>query len=309
MPPVIIDVPADPRREVRDSCPAARRLAASVAVIFDGVPPLRSSDGTWSLPTKPAPVSPPERFSEQREVVRAFTGVLVGPDVLLTTRHRVNVRNPQGLFAAFGFAIGADGIPKTRFASDEVFRVCEVLGEGRYLANPEDDWLLLRLDAKPARPALELDTRPLTSGTRLWMIGHPEGLPMKFVDGAHVIDTSERSVLTDLVASRGNSGSPVFREGSAAVLGILRTASLSLARAGAKVTWQRGKPGAPRIARVTRSQAFAARLQEVFAAAPAADVDAVAVAGLGDGAPMRGQLAWTAAAASRPAVQATPPPA
>lgn len=308
MPPVTIHASTDVRREVQDSCPMARRLAASVAVIFDGAPPVRASDGTWSLPTKPASVSPPERFSEQREVVRAFTGVLVGPDVLLTTRHRVDVRNPQGLFAAFGFAIGADGAQRTRFGDDEVFRVREVLGQGRYLANAEDDWLLLRLDAKPARPVLELDTQPFERGTRLWMIGHPEGLPMKFVDGAQVIDSGERSLLTDLVASRGNSGSPVFRERSNEVLGILRTASLSLARAGARVTWQRGKPGLPRIARVTRSQAFAAKLEEVLAGEPAASV-ANAAAAAGSSAPIGAQLAWMAAAASKPAVQPTPPPA
>jgi hypothetical protein len=53
-------------------------------------------------------------------------------------------------------------------------------------------------------------------------IGHPSGLPQKFIDGASIIQLSdaERNIDTDLDAFQGNSGSPVFDASTGVVIGI-----------------------------------------------------------------------------------------
>src|SRR5262249_3665943 len=60
------------------------------------------------------------------------------------------------------------------------------------------------------------------AGTRLYVIGHPSGLPAKFADGAEVRTASDPAFFTaNLDTYGGNSGSPVFNAATHEVEGVL----------------------------------------------------------------------------------------
>ena len=109
---------------------------------------------------------------------------------------------------------------KTTFASSEVFQVKAVVAHGNILADRHDDWLLLRLDRSPARPALPIANALPAAGSALWMFGHPLGLPIKFVSNGKVTKQAGTFFECDLDASFGNSGSPVVDPASQHVVGV-----------------------------------------------------------------------------------------
>lgn len=88
-----------------------------------------------------------------------------------------------------------------------------------------EDWALLELDEPVTdRPFLELSSAPAPPpGTPLFTLGHPLGLPGKYTPNGRVLAGGDAwSFLTELDTFRGNSGSPVFREGTTEVVGLLR---------------------------------------------------------------------------------------
>lgn len=205
---------SDDRREIKDAPAQVRELAKSVALLCDV--PLKSAHGMWKLPTEPVGLLSGETFSEQLKVPDGFTGFLVGEDLLLTTAHDVSV---DRLRIVFDFVLDANNVPKTTYSNDEVFKVKEVV-DHRHNENTGEDWLLLRLDRSPGRPSWRIESQAAPVGSQLQMLGHPLGLPMKYVDNAKVTKTGNAIFECDLDASWGNSGSPVWSSG--AVVGVLQ---------------------------------------------------------------------------------------
>lgn len=161
-----------------------------------------------------------EAFYEQPCAAFA-SGFLVQPDMLATAAHCVISADLERLRVVFDYEVTRSG-PRVTFDQSQVYEIRELVACG----NPDaDDWALLRLD-RPVingRQPVKLRTRGhVEPGTRLYMIGHPCGLPMKFADDALVTDVSSQIFFrANLDAFGGNSGSPVFDAESDAVEGIL----------------------------------------------------------------------------------------
>jgi hypothetical protein len=219
-----IQPPGDDRREIKDSPQVIQDLAGSVALLCDADRLSPQGDGTQKLLTEPAGLISGTTFWEQERVRDGFTGFLVGEDLLLTTSHEVNVKT---LRIVFDFILDSNSVPKTIYSDNEVFAATEVK-RGDIVAG--EDWLLLKLDRSPGRPFQErIETQAEPLGTSLWMLGHPLGLPMKFVDNSKI--TTEGSVVfeCDLDASQGNSGSLVLNATSNKVVGALQGAAPAFA--------------------------------------------------------------------------------
>lgn len=212
----------DNRREVFNAPAQARELAKSVALICEENKLELQSDGTSKLVTIPTGLYPEEAFDEQERVYAGFTGFLVGEDLLLTTDH--GIPDIAKLRVVFDYQFDEQGGLKMTFSPGEIFTVQrEDSGPG------QNDWLLLRLSASPQRPYMTTIRRDLAPlGTKLWMLGHPLGLPMKFVDGATIKTAGAAAFRCDLDASDGNSGSLVCEDGSTSVVGVLKKASRAL---------------------------------------------------------------------------------
>ena len=84
------------------------------------------------------------------------------------------------------------------------------------------DWALLELAYPVAHRPLVLSAERPVRHQRVYMLGHPSGLPMKYAGPASVrrVDAKGHFV-AGLDAFGGNSGSPVFDAASHRVVGIL----------------------------------------------------------------------------------------
>jgi hypothetical protein len=171
-----------------------------------------------------------ERFREQQK--GAFcSGSLVGEDLVMTAGHciknaPVNVSNGEtcaNTRLVFGFAIKSRGgnAPSSVPESD-VYSCKEIVTHG--LNNGGADFAIIRLDRKvTGRKPLPIHRGAgLKKGDRMFVIGHPSGLPLKVAEGASVRDASKDThYVADLDTYGGNSGSPVFDSRTSFIAGIL----------------------------------------------------------------------------------------
>src|SRR6185503_5205699 len=97
------------------------------------------------------------------------------------------------------------------------------------------DWALVRLDhAVTNHHPLAIRRRgKLKKGARLFVIGHPVGLPTKIAGGARVRTASTNGFfVANLDTFGGNSGSAVFNAWSGRVEGILVRGDVDFERRG-----------------------------------------------------------------------------
>lgn len=151
------------------------------------------------------------------------SGFLVAPDIIATAGHCVkSAQDLAGIRFVFSFRMNDAQTARTTFPADDVYSGASVIG--RQLAGDGTDWALVRLD----RPVLARTPVPLrrsgkiSSKARLFVIGHPCGLPQKYAPGAQVRDNSPSPFfVANLDTYGGNSGSPVFNASNHKVEGIL----------------------------------------------------------------------------------------
>ena len=84
------------------------------------------------------------------------------------------------------------------------------------------DWALLKLDRKVGgRTYATLSRRNIKIGNPIYVIGHPLGLPLKYVPGAFMHDIKINYFWADLDVFMGNPGSPVFDSDTHEVIGLV----------------------------------------------------------------------------------------
>lgn len=152
------------------------------------------------------------------------SGFLVGPNLLATAGHCVeSTADLAGIRFVFGFRMKDGTEARTEFGPDDVYQGIEVVG--RRLEGPSGrDWALVRLNRSvTGRKPLTFRRRGKIQKNRdLFVIGHPNGLPAKYADGASVRDNGPVPFfVANLDTYGGNSGSPVFDKQRVRVEGIL----------------------------------------------------------------------------------------
>jgi S1-C subfamily serine protease len=187
------------------------------------------ADGVW----KPRGDSVALVMPSQGQTSWCCSGVVVGPDLLLTNWH---CGGPPA-------TAGATSFPTSQFWSDAICRDTVVDlswdndKESRELQcvsvaarNRERDFAILRtrpLGAGPGRPA-RLRGAPVATGNALVVLHHPECLPKQITDGCSVIDGARASWVgaqanVDFThkcdTQGGSSGGPIF-DGQGRVVGL-----------------------------------------------------------------------------------------
>lgn len=153
---------------------------------------------------------------------RLCTGFLVGKDVIATAAHCVDQTNLKNLRFVFGYRINEDGFPCTELSADDIYsgtgiiqRVYDPMGSGV-------DWALVKIDREVGnRRPLTLATGDINPDTPVYVLGHPRGLPLKYVADEPVKDVEPAYFSADLSVYGGNSGSPVFDAKTHEVVGIV----------------------------------------------------------------------------------------
>ncbi len=159
-----------------------------------------------------------ERFWDQT-AYGFCTGILISANIVLTAGHCVvNEKDCENTRMVFDVKYNGPGDIDEQFSSQRV-RDCKKIIK-RQNRNGLD-YALLELSAKVTdRKPIALSD--LTNINRkVFMIGHPMGLPAKYTGPANIFSETKLEWNTDLDTWGGNSGSPVFESSTGALVGIL----------------------------------------------------------------------------------------
>jgi hypothetical protein len=218
--------------------PNVLRVARSVVAIVDrGALKKNEGEDTWELKIKPLaavggnPLCEDERWYGAPSTEVCGTGFLVEDSVIATAGHVVQMGSDgtysdflKSVYFVFGYVMESENQVRTIFPDSLVYKGRRVLARRSEMP---DDWALICLDRKVTGrmplPYRETGKVP-DHDTRLYMIGHPEGLPQQYSGSASLLNNEPCSYFrADLDAFTYNSGSPVIRvEGNEHVVeGIL----------------------------------------------------------------------------------------
>lgn len=193
---------------------------------------LRKNGSHWTLTTWTlsdaigGSLCPGERFVDFPASSPA-TAFLVQEDLVVTLRHNLasaTYSDHAALRVIFDFELQVKGEPescKLDFLASEVYAVTTSYS---LVDDSPNAFVALRLSrpVSDRRPVTCNFGVPIGPGKRIYMIGHPCGLPKIDNFNAAVMDVSSADTFTaSLDAFAGNSGSPIFNSDTNHVEGIL----------------------------------------------------------------------------------------
>ena len=171
-----------------------------------------------------------ERFENQPTIVDC-TGFLISPNLLATAGHCI-VNPGQSLrngfsqnceFYSWIFDFNIDKNQSLSFKNISKSRVynCKKVVSAKY--TDDEDFAVIELDrVVEGRTPLEINQKNnIKPGTKLFVMGHPSGLPLKYANDAKVFNVAKTFFSTNLDTFGGNRGSPVFNQSTYLVEGIL----------------------------------------------------------------------------------------
>src|SRR5262245_26118434 len=203
-----------------------KKAAEAVAALVKTADLTDDGNGGWTLATtsykEDYRLCTNETFASQP--LGCFcSGFLVAPDVIATAGHCV--KSPEDLVETrfvFGFRMLNATAARTTFGKDDVYEGKEIIG--RKLTSDQTDWALVRLARAVVgrAPVAYRNSGKIGGADKLFVIGHPCGLPQKYAPGAEVRHNSPKAFfVANLDTYGGNSGSPVFNGATQKVEGIL----------------------------------------------------------------------------------------
>lgn len=162
-----------------------------------------------------------ERFYSQG-IAADCSGFLVNEDTIVTAGHCIST--PSQCSSArfiFGFAMHASDQTTWRFPSSQIYR-CDHVVHSVTSSNGED-FAVVKLDraVKDHKPLTYRTSGVPARGTKLVVMGHPSGLPLKIADNASVREVTDNYFVANLDTYGGNSGSAVMDATTGMVEGIL----------------------------------------------------------------------------------------
>ncbi|MBA3238881.1 MAG: HEAT repeat domain-containing protein [Parachlamydiaceae bacterium] len=165
------------------------------------------------------------------------TAFLVDKQHVLTAAHcvcepnssQLNTKLIQAARLVFGFHNAKEKQSDYVFNENQIFKIVVVAHQffrlpGKNKAFSEwSDWALLKLDREAAYPPLPLSlSEKVGDQIQLYMLGHPNGLPLKFTYNGQVQGNTENDFFEcDLNAFEGNSGSFIGALSTRVGVGIL----------------------------------------------------------------------------------------
>ncbi len=189
-----------------------RNLAGVAAIVTDD--DLSAQGDGFHLETKTyamrAGVCADVAFAKQPVAARC-TAFLATPRLMITAGHCEDGVPYSQMRFVFGFR--GEGSFRYDFSKDDVYRGVGLMYKS---GDANGDWAVVELDRDVVgREPIPIDrTHRIAKGDKVYMIGHPEGLPLKITGDATVNSVRELAFAADLDALHGNSGSPVFLEAS-----------------------------------------------------------------------------------------------
>lgn len=163
---------------------------------------------------------PGQRFLAQ-PTAAACSGVLVGPNRVVTAGHCISQADLARTRFVFGYRMVDATQPRTTIPNREIYRGAQIVA--RRLQSTQD-FAVVRLDRNVTGrvPAPVQAASGIPLNTPLYVLGHPSGLPTKVAGNARVLGNGSPFYFSaNLDTFGGNSGSPVFNASTNRVVGIL----------------------------------------------------------------------------------------
>lgn len=160
---------------------------------------------------------PGEAFADQ-PVTGEGTAFLIDEKTIVTAAHVFTAPLDQ-YSIVFGYEMrNKAGDYETLIPVTDIFYPKQVLH-----SNGDYDVVVVQLDRSTGRPPVKISGKPVpATNTRVYMLGHPSGLPLKLATNARVSgEMGSYYFYTTLDAFQGNSGSPVFDATTHELIGIL----------------------------------------------------------------------------------------
>lgn len=218
------------RYQIRDA-----RLLGAADAIFTFIPKEgleRAPGGKYAFKLKRTHreylnLCPGEKFASQPAPGTFCTGFLAKPDVAVSAGHCVENDELQNFcdkyYLVFDYYMEGADSPRTTFTDSQVYACSSVLAR-RYEDTAAADYSILKL-SRPALGRAPLKIRnsgKMADNARLAAIGHPKGLPQKFVLNSRILDNSPALFFaSDIDAFHGNSGGPVLNMDTMEVEGLV----------------------------------------------------------------------------------------
>lgn len=148
------------------------------------------------------------------------TGFLVKEDVVATAAHFADQENVKSLRFMFGYRMEDPYTPVTQVPDRDIYTGVEIVER---VYDPEGaDWALVRLDRKVEdRPVAQLAENGIAEGQKVYVMGHPCGLPLKYSPGSVVGQIKDAHFHAGLDIYSSNSGSPVLDSETHQVVGMV----------------------------------------------------------------------------------------
>lgn len=162
-----------------------------------------------------------ERFSEQ-VAAASCSGFLVDDDLLVTAGHCIeDKKDCQKYLWVFDYRIDYPGDTAKTVSKNSIYK-CKKIIERELTGFPSDnDYALIKLDRKVDRRPLRFRKKgKVKKGTKLFVVGHPSGLPTKIALNGVVRKRRMNYFYANVDTFGGNSGSAVFNQ-NGMVEGIL----------------------------------------------------------------------------------------
>jgi hypothetical protein len=165
------------------------------------------------------------------------TAFLTDEYTLVTARHVFNdnaalcaLRHGK-LRAVFGYEFSGNSRPIDVFARHRQLFDVEAIDPFPHpgAIPPGDDWIKLRLTESATRNArrypLTVSTEPPATTTRVYTLGHPNGVTMRYVSTALPLEVNSGNFRAFVDAYENSSGTPVFSADSHSVIGMVTASS------------------------------------------------------------------------------------
>ena len=225
---------SDDRREWDQADAQACATGRSTAAMMPAKNLTRSSGNRWLL-TQAKTLAESnwcadERFADQ-PAVATCTAFLIGLSTVATAAHCINAAddsagplyNCSEVVFVFDYAMMDDGETRRRYQHDQIY-YCKKIVAHHYTA-ASGDWAVIELDRNTTRAPLPLyRSAPATIGNQtLELVGHPLGLPLKWVRNGRVLKSENKTFTAAIDSFEGNSGSPILirSERGIEVVGVL----------------------------------------------------------------------------------------